>query len=240
MREHVGAGAEEVDGDREQVVEVHGAGGKQALLVLAVDVGDAPLVDRARVGRVRLEVDQLVLGRADQRVHGAGRKALGVDVEVAHDIGGQALCVGLVVDRERRAIAQASTVAAQDANTRGVERRDPHLVGHRTHQFRDPTLHLVGGLVGERDGQDLERRDAPLPDQVRHAMGEHTRLPGSRAGHEQQRPAGVGHRLPLDGVQVLEEVAARHHHQSGATPTRWCPVASTSRRTPPGSRPAPR
>ena len=45
-------------------------------------------------------------------------------------------------------------------------------------------------------------------------MREHTRLPGARAGHEQQGPAGVGHRLPLHGVQVLEEVAARHRLRS--------------------------
>ena len=56
--EHVGAGAEEVDGDHEQVVEVHGAGRVEAVLVLAVDVGDAPLVDRAARSRVRLEVDR--------------------------------------------------------------------------------------------------------------------------------------------------------------------------------------
>ena len=45
-------------------------------------------------------------------------------------------------------------------------------------------------------------------------MGEHTRLAGAGAGDEQQGAAGVGHRLPLDRVQVLEEVGGCHHLRS--------------------------
>ena len=56
-------------------------------------------------------------------------------------------------------------------------------------QSADPLLHLVGGLVGERDGQDLERRDALAPDQVGDAVGEHPGLARARAGDDQQRPA---------------------------------------------------
>ncbi len=50
--------------DQQQVVEVHGAGRQQALLVLGVDVGDLPLEDRSGAAAAYgLEVDQLVLGR---------------------------------------------------------------------------------------------------------------------------------------------------------------------------------
>jgi hypothetical protein len=147
-------------------------------------------------------------------VHGAGREALGVDVEVAQNVGGQTLGVGLVVDRERRAIAQATTVAAQHADAGGMEGGDPHLSGDRADERGHPALHLVGRLVGERDGQDLEGRDALLLDQVRHPVGQHPRLAGAGARHEQQGAAGVGDRLPLDGVQLLEEVGGRHHLRS--------------------------
>ena len=43
--EHVGAGLQQVDRDQQEVVEVHGVGGEQALLVLAVHLGHPALHD---------------------------------------------------------------------------------------------------------------------------------------------------------------------------------------------------
>ena len=48
--EHVGAGLQHVDGHQQQVVEVHGVGGEQALLILAVHLGHAALHDGAGPG----------------------------------------------------------------------------------------------------------------------------------------------------------------------------------------------
>ena len=56
---------EQLDGHHQQVVEVHGRGLQQALLVEAVDVGHPLVVGPAPLGGEGLEVDQLVLGLAD-------------------------------------------------------------------------------------------------------------------------------------------------------------------------------
>ena len=43
-------------------------------------------------------------------------------------------------------------------------------------------------------------------DQVGDAVGEHPGLARTGAGHDEQRAAGVGHRLPLHRVQPDEQV----------------------------------
>ena len=111
---------------------------------------------------------------------GAGREALRVEAEVADDVAREAVGVGLVVDRELLRVAELVGVAPQDPHARGVERGHPHLLGDRPDERPDAVLHLVGGLVGERDGQDLERADAVLADQVGDAVGEHPRLARAR------------------------------------------------------------
>ena len=79
--EHVGMLVEQPHGDREQVVEVHGAGPLQPGLVLAVDVGDA-CARRSSTPSPRTPPDRtssffaaLIVG-----VHAAGREPLRVEV----------------------------------------------------------------------------------------------------------------------------------------------------------------
>ena len=204
--QHVGVLADQPHRVGQQIVEVHGAGPLEPSLVLPVDVGQLALEDDPRPRRVRLDVEALVLGRADRGVHRPGREALGVEVEVADHITGQPHGIGLVVDGERRRVAEQLAVAAQDADAGRVEGGHPHLLGHRAHQGGHAVLHLVGGLVGERDGQDLERRDAPLADEEGDAVGEHPGLARPRSGDDQQRPLVVRDRLGLDRVQPVEEV----------------------------------
>ena len=82
---------------------------------------------------------------------------------------------------------------------------DTHIVLHdRTDERADALAHLVGGLVGERDGQDLRRRHA-LVDEVGDAVGEHPGLARPGAGHHQQRPVGVDDGVELVGVQTLRK-----------------------------------
>ena len=76
----------------------------------------------------------------------------------------------------------------------------------------DAVLHLVGGLVGERDGEDLERADAVLADEVGDAVGEHPRLARTGPGDDEQRAVHVGDGIALDGVQALEEIVTGRGH----------------------------
>ena len=203
--EHVGVAAEQLDGVEEDVVEVHGAGPEQAGLVLAVDVGELALGEGAGPVGVLVDEHVVVLRRADLGVHRAGRQLLGVQVQVPQDVAGEADGVGLVVDRERGREADGIRVAAQDAHAGRVERGHPHLLGHRADEGADAGLHLVGGLVGEGDGQDLERADALLLDEPGDAPGEDPRLARAGAGEHEQRPAEVGDRLLLGRVQAIEQ-----------------------------------
>ena len=55
----------------------------------------------------------------------------------------------------------------------------------------DPLAHLGGGLVRERDREDLVRLDAALAEQIGDAVGEHARLAGAGAGDHEERPSVV-------------------------------------------------
>jgi hypothetical protein len=98
-----------------------------------------------------------------------------------------------------------------------VERRHPHLLGHGADERLNARLHLVGRLVGEGDGQDLEGRDPLFLDEPRDAVRQHARLARPGTGHDQERTAGVGHRLPLDRVEVFEQSSPAGAAISGAT-----------------------
>ena len=135
-------------------------------------------------------------------VHAAWREALGVEVEVADDVPGQAHGVGLVVDRELARVAEAVGVGPQDPHARRVERAHPHRAGDRADERGDALAHLVGRLVGERDGEDPRRVHA-LVDEVGDAVREHPGLARPGAGDDQQRPAAVDDGVELVGVQPV-------------------------------------
>jgi hypothetical protein len=143
------------------------------------------------------------------------REPLGVEPQVADDVPGQAHGVGLVVDRELAGEAELVGVAPQDADAGRVERRHPHLLRDRADERLDPGLHLVGGLVGEGDGQDLERADAPVADQVGDAMGQHPGLARPGAGHHEQRPLVVRDGVGLHGVEPGEHPGRRDRRAVG-------------------------
>ena len=201
--QHIGVLAEQLDGLGEQVVEVHRAGPEQAMLVLAVHLGVLAVEDVGCRCLGGVGADELVLPLADRAVHRAWGEPLGIETEVADDVAGEPLGVGLVVDAERARVAEPVGVGAQDAHAGGMERADPHLVRHRTHQHGDALAHLAGRLVGERDRQDLHGMHA-LVDEVGDAVGEHPGLARTGAGHHQERAAAMHDGIELVGVQPLE------------------------------------
>ena len=147
--------------------------------------------------------DQLVLPQADLPVRGARREPLGVEVEIADDVAGETLRIGLVVDAERARVAEPIAVGPQDAHARRVERAHPHRPGDRPDQLGDAMAHLLGGLVGERDRQDRRRWHA-LVDEMGDAMGEHPGLARTGTGDDQQRPAAVHDGVELVGIERIE------------------------------------
>ena len=88
----------------------------------------------------------------------AGREALRVEVEVAPHVVDEADGVGLVVDRERRPVAEHGRLAAQDARAHRVEGRHPHALarpGRRARRraaFISPAALLVNVIAARPNG----------------------------------------------------------------------------------------
>ncbi|CAB4836394.1 unannotated protein [freshwater metagenome] len=154
VRQYLTVFAEQLHGLHQQIVEVHRSGLQQPGLVVGVDLG---VFAGERVVGLSLGLigrGQFVLPQADLTVHSAGREALGIEAEIADDVAGQTLGIGLVVDAERARVAEHFGVGTQDAHACRVERAHPHRFHHWADQRRHTVLHFTGGLVGERDGQD--------------------------------------------------------------------------------------
>ncbi len=105
-RQRFGVLAEQPHGKHEQVVEVDRGCFGEAPLVLGVHLRDSPFGRTGRHLRVLRGQYELVLQRADLRVQLTRREPLRVEVEVTPDPVGEALRVGLVVDREARPVAE--------------------------------------------------------------------------------------------------------------------------------------
>ena len=202
--------AEQVHRLHEQVVEVERRRLEQAPLVLAVHVGDALLGRGERAVDGLLPRHQLVLHRRDRRLQAAGREPLGVEVEVAPHVVDEADGVGLVVDRERRAVPEHRRLAPQDARAHRVERRHPHALrrpdrpARRRAAFISPAALLVNVIASEP-----ERRRPLLGDQERDAVREHARLARPGAGDDHDRAVGCRRRLTLDRVEPREDPRRR-------------------------------
>ena len=154
---------------------------------------------------VGLGVEQLVLRVRDLAADAARGEALGVDVELVDAGLDEPQRVLLVVDREAARVAEPLGVGAQDARAGRVEGHHPHRPGAVAHERLDALAHLLRGLVGEGDREDLARPRLAGPDQVRDPVGEHAGLARARAGEDQQRPLAVQHGLALGLVQPLEQ-----------------------------------
>ena len=86
-----------------------------------------------------------------------------------------------------------------------VERRDRRVRVAVRHELVDPGLHLVGGLVRERQREDLRRPRAAGGDQPRDPAGDDLRLARAGARDHEQRPVAVGDGLALLGVEAAEQ-----------------------------------
>ncbi len=86
-----------------------------------------------------------------------------------------------------------------------MEGADPHRPRPGTDQRGDPLLHLVRGLVGERDREDLASADLAHGQQIGDPVREHPCLARSRARDHEQRRTGMDDRGPLLRVQPPQQ-----------------------------------
>ena len=78
-------------------------------------------------------------------------------------------------------------------------------------ELREPALQLAGGLLGERDREDLRASNAPLRHLARDPVGDRGGLAGPRAGQDRDRSAEGEGRLPLGVVQPRENALEFAH-----------------------------
>ena len=126
--------------------------------------------------------------------------------ELAADDLDQTARIGVVVDGERALVPEAVAVGPEDADARGVEGGHPHAPAPRADQSGDPLAHLLRRLVGEGDGEYLPGRGVTHGDEVGDPPGEDPGLARPGSGHDQERAAPVGDRIPLRPGQSLDQL----------------------------------
>jgi len=201
--EDVVALLEQLDDPHDQVAEVDRVGCLQRGLVPRVHL------ERRLAGHVVLR--NLHLGGQQAGILPAidSRQVLPGGAHVEAQIAGRPLrlreLIRVVVDGEAPRQPQRLRLAAEDPRSGGVERRHPEPLRVRPDQLLHPLAQLAGGLVGERDGEDLRGPRQALAQEVRDAMGENARLSRACARQDEQRPFAVAHGLELRRVQDFGE-----------------------------------
>src|SRR5205807_5462241 len=93
--------------------------------------------------RVLVGADQRVLRVRDLRVDAARHEPLRVALELLQASANEPELVGLVVDREVRAVAEARRLAPEDPSAGRVEGEDPDRARLRADGGLDPLAHLA-------------------------------------------------------------------------------------------------
>ena len=141
-----------------QIVEVHGVGGLEELLILLIDLAYLlqayiSLTRRNKLGRGY----KLVLGAAYLGEHGLDRNHLLVISEALYALLGGAFGVVGVVDSEIMRIAYLVGVAAQNLGAGRVECARPNIVAIFAESLADTLLELACGFIGEGYRENLPR-----------------------------------------------------------------------------------
>jgi hypothetical protein len=188
------------------------------LLVGGQHVGDLPRVEvgdlaagrsgRRRVGR---RGDVRDLGPLDLRRQVTQQRGVGALVEAAHRLGHEPeLGLG---DLGELAAVDVRPEEACLPQRGGVERAGLDAAGTEVAQ---PDAHLVGGLGGERDRQDLGGLVDTRRDAVGHAVGDGTGLARARAGDDADGAAQRQSDLALLRIEPGQQVVrVRHAVSSG-------------------------
>ena len=133
--ERLGEALEHLDGQHQQVVEVDRVAGVQPALVQLVGLGDGLVVERLRRGAM-YSAGPISWFFAFEICAWMprGTKRFGSRSSASRHCLTSADLVGLVVDREVRAVAEPRRLAAQDPAAGGVEGEDPDRAGDAAEQ----------------------------------------------------------------------------------------------------------
>ena len=207
---HVGTVSQQDIGLQQQVVEIHRPVPLAAGAIDVVDVAELgnlhpPVFGYGtRIGQVSARRHQAVLGVGDAR--GEHRRLiLGiVQVQLLDDGFQKVLAIRRLVNRKTLREADPFGVVAQNARENRVEgsHADIAVASVRQH-LGDTFAHLLGGLVGEGEGEDVVRSH-PLLNHIGDARSKNARLARPGARDDERRRIVVHHRIPLGLIQAFQ------------------------------------
>ena len=202
---------EQLVGEQQQIVKIHRVHRLQLLLVF-----------RKHRRRQRLLVARrhlappVALRFTDQALRHIRLQLFILRRRAGDDLFDQPGGVALVVNAEVSFVAQLVDVLPQHPHAERVKGGHGHRLGLlRRDQFRQPLAHFLCRLVRESDRKDLRRVHA-LRDEKRHACRDDARLPGARAGEDEQRTLGRAHGAFLLGIEVEKSEAGHEGRENGA------------------------
>ena len=199
-----------LDRFQQQIVEIHGRGFVQYLVVRAKNLGDVLPLAVLHLRRLRFHFirrDAVIFRVADLRAHAARRVILGGKIELDERALHRRHLIVVIVNREIAGQPSVPRLAPQQPRAEGMKRRDPNVrtvAPARAQQIADALLHHARGFVRERHREDRAGRHA-LFDQLRHAIRDHARLARSRARENEHGPFGCEHSFALLRVESVEE-----------------------------------
>ena len=206
MFENVRILPKQLNGQRDQVVEINRIAPLEPLLILRVDVSDLqhlPVCGLNRHLPVFLRAYQLIFLMGDPGEKHLLLIELCIDLQMPADIFHKTLRIICIIDIEVSLVSQPVNKLPQDPNTGRVE-------GRYVYRFRSepdhpvyPLPHLAGRLVGKCNRADIPRRDPLLPDQPRDPVCEDSGLAGPCSCQDQKRAVHMHRRFLLLWIQSL-------------------------------------
>ena len=189
----------------QQVAEIGRVEGAEPVLIRGVELHQTPVGHGAAfLLRHLFRRQAAILPALDDAQQHPGRPLPVVDTVAFHHLLQQPQLVVRIENGEVGFEAGSLGVAAENSCRQGMERPQPPSF-HRTAGHRgDPVFHFPGGLVGERDGDDLTGVRQPGHQDVGEPGRQHPGLAGAGAGKHQDRTLGRLHGAPLFLVQALE------------------------------------
>ena len=136
---------------QQQIIEIQRIHVRQPLLIGRIDIGTDPLSFQVCHLLCLLHRDERRLAGRDVADHGRIGKHLGVHILFLVNFLEDALLILAVQDRKVARIAELPDILAQQAYTKGVDRRDLHAVCHRSQYALYPLLHLSGRFIRKCD-----------------------------------------------------------------------------------------
>ena len=191
------------------------------------------VAERRRVGRVPGRADVLVPAAAEERgerAQEAGRIAerqVGLETELEEALAEKDDGLGPGEDPGIGRAADLQRELADEPVAEGVKGRDAGVRIAVRDELVHPNLHLLGGLVGEGEGQDLGRHRPAGGDEPGDSASDDLGLARTWAGHDEHRTLAVRDRPSLLGVQASEQrlepwldIRRRRRRRSEAGPDR--------------------